>query len=328
MSILEDRLDGSSIDVLNHKCSQIKQRNGFLVIPEKYHELFLEFLEDDEDINQLPANQETWTRIQAIYVRSFWLDTWYDDSLPTPHTTFESWKNVQKMSNSFDEDIKWASFSQVPFIRLTSLSSKTEQPYLSLREAVDDIQKSERCQFSFELGEKIKRQATIVDSCDDDENSENIIDDDDDDDNDNDNDNKDDEEEEEDRLPQVAFRKWIDLSKGKQYRCVVFEGQLVKIIPNDYSRVGTLSESKLLNRCQSLVDKMKYSWPCVDNIMDVWIFDGDDDIDNNSGSSSSSSKDIVIEFNSFGTIGNSHADSIDWRDINLYLFESPCSITV
>ena len=40
--------------------------------------------------------------------------------------------------------------------------------------------------------------------------------------------------------------------------------------------------------------------------MDVWI-------------SNEGEKDLVLEFNSFGIIGNSYSDDIDFCDIELYL---------
>ena len=41
--------------------------------------------------------------------------------------------------------------------------------------------------------------------------------------------------------------------------------------------------------------------------MDVWISD------------ECQKEDLVIEFYSFGTIGNSYSDDIDWNDSKLYL---------
>ncbi len=84
MSVPETRLDSTNIQCLNHPCSQIKIKGKYLVIPEKYHELFLESLDENENIDQLPATQSTWDRIQAIYISAFWVDIWYNDNLPTP----------------------------------------------------------------------------------------------------------------------------------------------------------------------------------------------------------------------------------------------------
>jgi hypothetical protein len=57
-------------------------------------------------------------------------------------------------------------------------------------------------------------------------------------------------------------------------------------------------------------------WPCVDNVMDVWLADE---------AAAGQATDWVIEFNSFGIIGNSHSDEIDWRDATLYL-DGPCQV--
>jgi len=51
--------------------------------------------------------------------------------------------------------------------------------------------------------------------------------------------------------------------------------------------------------------------------MDVWLCDG----------AMMAHRDLVIEFNSFGVVGNSHSDDIDWCDATLYL-GGPCQVLV
>ena len=60
-------MDSTKIKCLNHPCAQIKIKDGFFVIPEKYHKLFVEDLE----VDFIPATQKNWKRLQAIYVSAF-----------------------------------------------------------------------------------------------------------------------------------------------------------------------------------------------------------------------------------------------------------------
>ncbi len=114
---------------------------------------------------------------------------------------------------------------------------------------------------------------------------------------------------------QLCLRQWHKLDNGKQYRCVIFEGKLKKIVPNQL-RIDILTASELLQRCQRLVDRCQYDFPCIDNVMDVWIAD-----------QNSVDDDLMIEFNSFGIVGNSHSDDIDWRDPTLYL-DNMCQVII
>ena len=75
-------------------------------------------------------------------------------------------------------------------------------------------------------------------------------------------------------------------------------------------RIGIHSQEILKERCLKLVKKMKNNFPCADNVMDVWIAD--------------EVGDLVLEFNSFGIIGNSY---LDFCDIELYL-DGECNVII
>lgn len=107
--------------------------------------------------------------------------------------------------------------------------------------------------------------------------------------------------------PCIALRQWVELAGGKEYRCVIFEGKLAAIVSDQLNRVDFLTVPELEARCQRLLERVQYNWPCVDNVMDVWLAEEGAD------------SDLVIEFNSFGVIGHSHSDYIDWTDVTLYL---------
>jgi hypothetical protein len=196
----DERLDATQLTTLDHPCAQIKSdlKTGYLRIPDKYHELLLEHLDDDEDVEQLPATQATWERIQAMFVAGFWLDTWYTDGgLPTPRTTFLDWPETE------EEDDVIPIGSSMPFVRLVSLSSKTAQPYASWTDALDDLATNPRCEQSRAIARKAGHE----------------------------------------QPPCIALREWIDLRDGKAYRCVIFEGRLVRIVAEDASRISTLTQS-------------------------------------------------------------------------------------
>lgn len=255
MALPLDNIDQTDIKILDHKFSQIRRENGFIIIPDKYIELFIgEFSDNYGNLNKIKATQKNWNKVQAIYVSAFWLSNWYVDGLPTPKTIFTDIEQALLLN-----------INPMPFVRLDSLSSKTKQPFNSMLEAIDDINKSDRCQKSLEIT-KLAGE-----------------------------------------LPAIALREFKDLSKGKEYRCVIFEDKLRKIVPND-AKIGNISKEKLKERSQKLLGKVLNNLPCTDCVMDIWISD-----DNNDNS------DLVIEFNSFGTIGNSYSDDIDWFDAKLYL---------
>lgn len=109
-----------------------------------------------------------------------------------------------------------------------------------------------------------------------------------------------------DRPIMLAMRKWKDFSGGQMFRCVIFENQLKLIVPDD-ERIQKLGDEDVRYRCESLYNKVKFSSPSCDTVMDIWLHDYQSELDQ------------LIEFNSFGVIGNSHSDLIDWCDISLYL---------
>lgn len=349
MSALPVELDPDNLGVLDLPQSQIRRNRGTdrIEIPSKYAELFLDNLTTDESDGESESESrddscssdtynrdhpcdndyiiwsdsesstssstsssgsistssvqtfgvEEWPQVRAMYIASFWLDRWYEDGLPTPKTTFYDLTRVQGDPSI----IPWPSQGSVtsatgpqghvPFIRLTSLSSKTSsrpQPYASIQDALEDIGSSARCQRSLEIDLLAHAGQPMM---------------------------------------QLAVREWVDLSRGKEYRCVIFEEAIRKIVTNDATRQPPVEDPHvLLQRCQRLLDQMLKCLPCVDCVMDVWVTDAEgDDTGNNAingascGTNSATVHDLVIEFNSFGTIGNSASDDIDWTDSTMYL---------
>jgi hypothetical protein len=354
MSALPVDLDPDDLDVLDLPQSQIRrnQETGRIEIPSKYTELFLDnsttndrdddsesrddSCSSDTDNGDHPCDNgdhpcdndyigsdsesstssgsstgsistssvqtfgvEEWPQVRAMYIASFWLDRWYEDGLPTPKTTFYDLTRVQGDPSIVPWPSQGSAASatgsqgHAPFVRLTSLSSKTSsrpQPYASIQEALEDIGSSARCQRSLEIDLLAHAGQPTM---------------------------------------QLAVREWVDLNRGKEYRCVIFEEAIRKIVPNDATRQPPVADPReLLQRCQRLLYEMFHCLPCVDCVMDVWITDAEGDDTNNascgtsSGSATSGAPvvhDLVIEFNSFGTIGNSASDDIDWTDSTLYL---------
>lgn len=264
-----DRLDGSDINTLKHPCAQIKWngKSSYLDIPRKYEDLFLEHLDDDETIEAQPATQENWKRLQAIYVSSFWLDQWYDEESDLP-TAVVKFYDWDKLEDDNALVLEaWKAYPQVPFVRMNSLSDKSTVHQQPFASLDVALQKLSQ-------SERVKRSIELGELAD--------------------------------RPMKLAMREWQDLGAGQMFRCVIFENQLKRVVPDD-DRIQQLSDDDVRNRCEALYRKVDFSSPSCDTVMDVWLHDSQSELDQ------------LIEFNSFGVIGNSHSDMIDWCDITLYL---------
>jgi hypothetical protein len=99
----------------------------------------------------------------------------------------------------------------------------------------------------------------------------------------------------------VVIRDWVDLSHGTEWRCFIFEDTLKAIGLNDHADPG-MDDSTIISRAEVLLNKVKYSLPCVDCVMDIWIHN------------TSAEKDLVIEFNSYGFWGNSDSGLFSWTE--------------
>lgn len=97
----------------------------------------------------------------------------------------------------------------------------------------------------------------------------------------------------------LAVRDWIDVTQGIEFRCFVYDEKLRAISINDEA-VSDLKDEEIVSRVESLLDKILYDLPNADCVMDVWLHDFDQ------------SKDLVIEFNSYGFYGNAGIDTFDW----------------
>ena len=213
---MNNEVDSTDIKVLDLPHSQIKIKNGYIMIPEKYRDLFINHFEDLDDIIKFKATPENWRILHAIYISSFWLDKWYvdDEDLQTPKTKFFIIREEHSSEHSSEDEEKCNSpivlkkYKQ--FVRLNSVSCKSQQPFNSLKDALKSIDQSERCKKAIEIA-KLAGEETII-----------------------------------------SLREFKDLSKGKEYRCVIFEDRLRKIVPND-DKIGNLTCKQLKKRCQKLL---------------------------------------------------------------------------
>lgn len=94
----------------------------------------------------------------------------------------------------------------------------------------------------------------------------------------------------------LVVRPWIDLSKGVEFRCFIYEDKIRAISIND-DKICDLDDNEIITRAQKLFKKIQYNIPCDDCIMDIWV-------DNNF--------DLVIEFNSYGFWGIAGINAFDW----------------
>ena len=99
----------------------------------------------------------------------------------------------------------------------------------------------------------------------------------------------------------VVVRDWVDLSQGTEWRCFIFEDALKAICLNDHADPGMDNET-IISRAEVLLKKVRYSLPCVDCVMDIWLHN------------TYAEKDLVIEFNSYGFWGNSDSGLFDWTE--------------
>ena len=127
----------------------ISVKNNLLVLPDKYLEV-LTSLDSETNFENMKATDTNWNYVRELLVSGYWLDNWYDDNLPTPKTLF------------FDLDQTNITFDTGKFLRLTSVSSKTQTaPEFSLKN-VDQIINTERCLDSLALAKRVGREIKVA----------------------------------------------------------------------------------------------------------------------------------------------------------------------
>lgn len=118
-----------------------KNKNGFIWIPKKYRDLYLEHF---ECINTIAYTNDNIEKLIYIYISTCWLDVWYTDEIDfTPKTTFYP---LNFSTNT--------TFNQGKFARLNSVSTKSIQKIYNLVQAKDFISKSNRCQRLIDIAYK------------------------------------------------------------------------------------------------------------------------------------------------------------------------------
>jgi hypothetical protein len=110
-----------------------------------------------------------------------------------------------------------------------------------------------------------------------------------------------------DREISIVVRDWVDLTCGVEWRCFVFEDTIKAICINDESD-PEIDNDTIILRAEALFRKVRYSLPCVDCVMDIWLHD------------TLPEKDLLIEFNSYGFYGNSDAGLFDWIEDGTVLY--------
>lgn len=207
----------------------------FIVVPERYLELFVDDLEveyftADDPNGYLPFTEDTYTRMHLLYVASFWMETWYVKEAPTPACFMYNYP-----PSTADLVELQAVFERYPndgmFVRLNSLSPKVMTPFFSINAAIDAVNASERCQNILNLT-----------ACYD--------------------------------LPQplIVLRPFMDLTKGSEFRCFVYKDKLRAICSNDELET-ILTTAEVEVRCEALVKTMTANqWtPFQDCVLDVWL---------------------------------------------------------
>jgi hypothetical protein len=101
--------------------------------------------------------------------------------------------------------------------------------------------------------------------------------------------------------PKLLIRDWIDLSDANEFRCFVFERKLKAISSNDV-KICEFENAEIRDRCLDLFERvLEDDGLPVDNcVMDVALMKKEKD-------------DVVIEFNSWGSWGNSGSGCFDWN---------------
>ena len=99
----------------------------------------------------------------------------------------------------------------------------------------------------------------------------------------------------------VYARQWIDMSNGWEFRVFVYEMKIVAI-SSACERICELDKLEIIDRCQSLLTACKWDLPFPDVCMDVWL------------DSQQKKKDLIIEFNSYGSWGNASAELFNWQE--------------
>lgn len=94
-----------------------------------------------EDVLGSSFSFSEWEKNQAKLISSYWLNEWYDDSLPTPKTQFYTFEQFKKLKINCNEH----------FVRLNSLSLK-EKTESCPKKFIQQCKNSSRCADSFRIG--------------------------------------------------------------------------------------------------------------------------------------------------------------------------------
>lgn len=139
-----------------------------LVIPPKYLEV-LESLDEYMHFTSLAATEANWQMVREKLVTGYWMEHWCTDDndptafrlagdkLPTMRTEF--------YALSFDRgEAKFPTktFTDGKFIRLNSLSSKTQICPAYSMDCVSEMLETERCQSSCQLAGRVRAAISIV----------------------------------------------------------------------------------------------------------------------------------------------------------------------
>jgi hypothetical protein len=113
----------------------------------------------------------------------------------------------------------------------------------------------------------------------------------------------------------IYARKWIDMSDGWEFRVFIYDMKIVAI-SSASERICELDKTEIIARCQSLLNACKWDLPFPDVCMDVWL------------DSQKKKKDLIIEFNSYGSWGNASAELFDWKEDQAQLMGAISEIEV
>jgi hypothetical protein len=115
--------------------------------------------------------------------------------------------------------------------------------------------------------------------------------------------------------PTLCIRDVVDVDKGYEFRCYIYNYKLVAIGTNDDKILpSTITEQHVKTACEALLTKINHHIPSPDCTMDVIInFETNDN--------------WIFEFNSYGFWGNADGGRFDWIEDAAILYNIGDSVT-
>ncbi len=151
-------MDNSFDLISTYPLSPFKIKKNILQIPQKYLDVLLSLQDEDSslDFTNLEATQTNWELTRELLISGYWMDCWYDQSLPTPNSELIP---ISELQNKFA--LAWKTGK---FVRLNSLSSKTQKEpiFMMNNHILDNLLSNERILSSIDISKRINRELSLV----------------------------------------------------------------------------------------------------------------------------------------------------------------------